>query len=283
MVVILIKSSETDQFLFETSCAESNDALLRQLVTVWNMRLKVDLLAGALEQLAQHGPAKPESSKGIDDIQDTAQQAEGGAKPNRGRSYRADPQGNRTGEPPNEQLQQVLRKVAKDAKCAIGVDQVRAKVPTSMDLLQEKIDTMRGAVTMAYPMGLPTYDPIQAALQDEQHTGKLYGASQLDPDTAQLWWAGKEFFRDKTVGDRVGRNEKTKITAKLQAPGSGPPAREPGVTEEERKAMMAHYFKKQEQMKALAENDEDDYLNANWADSRSLKSTLNGTSNIRFR
>jgi hypothetical protein len=47
------------------------------------------------------------------------------------------------------------------------------------------------------------------------------------------------------VGDRLGWNEKTKVVAKLQRPGSGPPAREPSVSEEERKAMMAHYFKRQ--------------------------------------
>lgn len=51
---------------------------------------------------------------------------------------------------------------------------------------------------------------------------------------------------------RLGKNEKTKVIAKLQKSGSGPPQREPAVSEEERKAMMAHYFKKQEEMKKLA-------------------------------
>ena len=31
-----------------------------------------------------------------------------------------------------------------------------------------------------------------------------------------MWWAGKELTRDKTLGDFVGKNEKTKIIAKLQ-------------------------------------------------------------------
>lgn len=77
----------------------------------------------------------------------------------------------------------------------------------------------------------------------------------LDEDTAGLWMAGKEFRRDQgqTVGDRVGKNEKTRIMCKLQKPGAGPPGREPGVSEEERKAMMAFYFKRQEELKRLAE------------------------------
>ena len=38
----------------------------------------------------------------------------------------------------------------------------------------------------------------------------------LDEGTAQLWWAGKELTRDKSLGDFIGKNEKTKIIAKLQ-------------------------------------------------------------------
>lgn len=77
----------------------------------------------------------------------------------------------------------------------------------------------------------------------------------LEENTAGLWMAGKEFRRDEgqTVGGRVGNNEKTRVMCKLQKPGSGPPGREPGVSEEERKAMMAYYFKRQEELKKLAE------------------------------
>jgi len=57
----------------------------------------------------------------------------------------------------------------------------------------------------------------------------------LDPATAQLWCAGKEFVREELVKDRVGRNEKTKVVVKLQKPGHGAPAREPCVSEAERK------------------------------------------------
>ena len=78
--------------------------------------------------------------------------------------------------------------------------------------------------------------------------------------------------------DRVGKNEKTKVVAKLQKPGHGAPAREPCVSEGERKAMMAHYFKRQEELKALAEADDDDYLHSAWADTKALKNSLQGIS-----
>ena len=73
------------------------------------------------------------------------------------------------------------------------------------------------------------------------------------PALMPLGASGKEFRRDQSVGDRVGHNEKTRVTCKLQKPGSGPPGREPAVSEDERKAMMAYYFKRQEELKRLAE------------------------------
>jgi len=283
MVVIVVKRSDSEQFLHETTCGTANDELIRTLVKIWNMRLKVELLAGAVEELAKYGPSKPESAQGLDEIQDAAQASEGGKTPDRGPNYTPDPSGTRTGEAPSAQLQQVLNKVAEDAKQAISTAQVRAKIPLAAALLEEKINMMKGAVTMAFPMGLPAYDPVRIALEDETHTAQLYGERQLDPETAQLWWASKEFLREQTVGDRVGKNEKTKIIAKLQPPGSGPPAREPAVSEDERKAMMAHYFRKQEELKRLAENNADDYLNSSWADPSALRKQLNGTANIAFR
>lgn len=83
--------------------------------------------------------------------------------------------------------------------------------------------------------------------------------------------------RAQTVADRVGRNEKTKVVARLQKRGGGPPVREPAVSEEERRVMMAHYFKKQEEAKKLAEDDEDDYMTSSWANPRMLKQQLLGT------
>lgn len=37
----------------------------------------------------------------------------------------------------------------------------------------------------------------------------------LEPDTAHLWWAGKELMRDKCLRDIVGKNEKTKVLSQV--------------------------------------------------------------------
>lgn len=71
----------------------------------------------------------------------------------------------------------------------------------------------------------------------------------MGEETAQLWWAGKEMVRSKKLKDFVGRNEKTKIIAKLQKKGQGAPAREPVFSEDEKKEMMAFAYRKQEEFK----------------------------------
>eukprot|EP00409_Alexandrium_fundyense_P001918 CAMPEP_0185905212 /NCGR_PEP_ID=MMETSP0196C-20130402/4450_1 /TAXON_ID=2932 /ORGANISM="Alexandrium fundyense, Strain CCMP1719" /LENGTH=94 /DNA_ID=CAMNT_0028624687 /DNA_START=23 /DNA_END=305 /DNA_ORIENTATION=- len=50
--------------------------------------------------------------------------------------------------------------------------------------------------------------------------------------------------------------------------------REPRIDENTHKAMLAHYYKKQEEQKKLQDDDDDSYLDAQWADPKSLKSTL---------
>merc|ERR1719263_397194 len=139
---------------------------------------------------------------------------------------------------------------------------------------------------MAYPMGLPVWDSVRMLLDDAQWmdatAGTQASAGLMDPETAELWMAGKDFQRGQLVGDRVGRNEKTKVICKLQQSGAGAPAREPAVSEDEWKAMMAHYFKRQEEMKKLAEANDDDYLASTWADPSALKNGMRGTSQVRM-
>ena len=45
--------------------------------------------------------------------------------------------------------------------------------------------------------------------------------------------------------------------------------------------MVAHYFKRQEELKRLADADDDDYLNSQWADSKEMKINLQGLDHIK--
>ena len=158
---------------------------------------------------------------------------------------------------------------------------VAQKIPVSLEMLQEKLDNIRGAVVMCYPMGLPEWDTVRLTIEGiDGLEGSAAGQELLNPDTAELWISSRCLDRSpgQTIADRLGRNEKTKVIAKLQKPGAGAPGREAGVSEEEKKAMMAYYFKKQEELKKLSENDEDDYLHSSWADPKQLQRSLRGQS-----
>ena len=89
-----------------------------------------------------------------------------------------------------------------------------------------------------------------------------------------MWWAGKELIREKPLNSYTGKNEKTKILVKLSKAGSGAPVREAPMDEETKTKLMAMYHKKQEELKKIESNNEDDYSNSAWANPNNLKSHL---------
>jgi hypothetical protein len=104
----------------------------------------------------------------------------------------------------------------------------------------------------------------------------------MDPETSTLWFAGKQLLPEKKMSDHVGRNERTKVVIKLQRKGAGAPQREPPVDAETQKAMLAHYYKKQEEAKRLAEDVDDSYSGAAWASGSTLKSHFSGVASVKI-
>lgn len=58
--------------------------------------------------------------------------------------------------------------------------------------------------------------------------------------------------------------------------------REAVVSEAQQKEMMAKAYRRQEELKKLEENSEDDYLHSAWADSNQLKRHLTGMGDIKW-
>ena len=79
----------------------------------------------------------------------------------------------------------------------------------------------------------------------------------------------------------TGKNEKTKVVAKLQKKGAGAPQREPIVSEDEQKAMMAFYHKKQQEAEMMALESEDSYLHSPWANPKALKNAFTGIGEVK--
>lgn len=279
MVVISIKTGNgEDGFLYETTTDSSCDTMIRDLTEVWNLRVRLRQLCGALRDLGDHGPMKPPDKAGLDSIDEDYRDV----KIDKNEYYKPDPTGNRTGNGPGPHLRETIERVCVDAESILDKNNVTRKIAVTLKGLTEKLDNMRGAVMMAYPMGLPAWDTVKLTIESADGLeGTAAGQEILDPVTAELWVAARVFDRKQKVSDRLGKNEKTKVIGKLQKPGAGAPAREAAVSEEERKAMMAFYFKKQEEAKAMADSTEDEYLNSVWADPKALQNGLRGVGNLK--
>mmetsp|Transcript_11714 Transcript_11714/g.21761 ORF Transcript_11714/g.21761 Transcript_11714/m.21761 type:complete len:285 (+) Transcript_11714:50-904(+) len=279
MVLFQIKKGDKDTYLYETTADTSNDVVVRELAEIWNLRLRIGQLCGAIREMAQYGPMKKPDAAGLDEVAEKYENA----VLDKNEFYQADPTGARTGNGVGPQLTETIERVCQDAESVLSPNYASLKKAVSISLLTEKLDNIRGAVTMAFPMGLPEWDTVRLTIEGvEGLEGTAAGQDLMDPESAEVWIASRALERSQTVGDRLGRNEKTKVIAKMQQPGGGCPGREPGVSEDEKKAMMAYYFKKQEEMKKLSESNEDEYLHSAWADPKALQRSLRGQSdNVR--
>lgn len=287
MVKLHIKKGEESQFLIETTTTIEVDELMNLVVPIFNGRLKVSRICAEIDQLAAHGIMLPPNMIGLTDDQiidlKLKDEWEDKCSPSGGFEFNKDDIGRRNGRAPTSKMQEVLKRTTQEAKDMISKKMVDTNQCLTQARVQEALDILRGAVTIVYPMGLPPHDPIQAEIENcEDLSGMQASLEVFDIDACSLWWAGKEFIRGKKLADFVGKNEKTKIVAKIQKKGSGAPAREPVVGESEQKEMMAYYYRKQEEMKKLHADSEDAYMDQTWADTGSLKRQFQGLNNINW-
>ncbi|XP_066295555.1 cilia- and flagella-associated protein 298-like [Branchiostoma lanceolatum] len=288
MVVLHVKKGEESQFLYETTVAAPLDDVLKEVTAIYNGRLKVERICAEMEELADHGVTLPANMQGLTDeqIEELKLKDEWGERcvPSGGAVFNQDEIGRRNGQAPNDKMKEVLKKTVSEAKALISRKQVQANVQVTRQLVKDAMDQLRGATMIVYPMGLPPHDPIRMELEDKEELEGTQASLQVIPEEqASLWFSGKEMHRGKNLRDYVGKNEKTKIVAKIQKRGQGAPGREPVFTEEQKKEMMLHAYRKQEEMKKLAEDNEDAYMSSDWADTGKLKQDLHGIRNVSWR
>jgi len=275
MVLLHMKRSDLEQFLFDTTVEASVKDTIAALSSVNNLRQRIQRLKLEGEELSKYGPAKLPEKQGIDEYSEEAIE--------KGPHYVMDPTGRRTGNACSPDVAKVLLKTLEDAAGLASKDQVARKVCLSEQMLLEAIDNIRGAVMICYPMGLPEWDLVRENLESKEDlSGTSFAAEEMDPETSTLWFAGKQMLPEKLLKDYVGRHEKTKVVVKLQKKGSGAPGREPVTDQETQKAMMAWYYRKQEEQKKLAEDEDDSYSGAAWASGQSLKAHFSGVSAVRL-
>jgi hypothetical protein len=127
MVVIQIKNGDLDGFLYETTCATTNDALVRDLAKVWNLRIRLRQLAGAIRELARHGPMKHPNKAGLDEINEKYNDE----VIEKNEYYQPDPTGARNGNGVGPHLSETIERVAVDVEAIL--DQVSFKLIIRFD------------------------------------------------------------------------------------------------------------------------------------------------------
>lgn len=287
MVILHVKKGDRSLFLYETTIKESVGTLVKRIVEIHNGQLKIDRLYYELETLAKHGITLPPNMVGLTEDQITDLKLEDKLSktiyPQGGIVQCEDPIGRRTGKAPNEKMAAVIDRTREEAKEQVSNKLVLVNKFVTMTDIRDALDKMKGSVMIVYPMGLPPYDPIKMEFDAEEDLeGTQASKEVLDENASSIWWASKEMALDKTLETYIGRNEKTKIIVKLQKSGGSAPQREPVMKEDEQKALMAHYYKKQEEMKRLESDEADAYLNSNWSDPTQLKKQFQGLNNIKW-
>jgi hypothetical protein len=178
-------------------------------------------------------------------------------------------------DPPAEPA--VLQRAITDAETAVSSDQVAKKVYFTPAYVSEELARLAGALTIVFPQGLPPSEPVRKVIEG----GDIQ--FEQDPRTCQLWWARKSLLRGKLLRDYIGANPRQKLMAKLTDAKSGPPPRDMSLGQEAQVRLMSQLHKKAEEFKRIEKDDDDCYLDQEWANPRGLSQQFQGIGDIDWR
>ena len=293
MVVLNVKIDGQSQFLYETTLESDVTSTAKEVAKIQNGRLKVTRISRLMEDLSAHGPAIHPKKKGLleEQIKDLKLDEDPevikgqGHEPEGGFESQPDPLQRRCGQRPKDPgMQKILEDSTAKVLGMISGDLVKENKSLDHKVIEECLAILRGAVSIVYPMNLPEYDPIRMELEDrEDLAGTQDSKLVLDPDEVVLWFANKELKAGNKLKDHLGKHEKTKVVVKQSTRAKGQPSTEPSWSPETMKKLQFESFKRMEEIRKLERDDDDSYLNSNWADQGQLKRRFNGLNNISWK
>lgn len=200
----------------------------------------------------------------------------------------------------DEAQKHLLAGPVEEAERYLAIERASSRLTCEQSEIDLLIDTFKGAVTILFPAETSGADAVLRLTQtveadnasDDEKSKAHRILSILDDGattdatlsgTAVMWWSARSLDRTCSFEKYLGKNEKTKITVKLTPTGAPAPPRELAVDAKTQSELVAHYYKKQEEMKKMVEDDDISYANSEWANPRGLKTQLMGLDNIKFR
>ncbi|KAA6371150.1 MAG: hypothetical protein EZS28_033323, partial [Streblomastix strix] len=161
MVILRVTKSEIE-FQFVTELARNVEYVVEIVSRIINEILKLQRIESILPDFIAHGPLRAEEHRGLTDTcppEVVEKEREACEANHEAYEYNSDPSGFRTGQATTEHFRQILD----NAKTAIENAISKKTLPTrqiTLDELKEVEQNLKGSVTLAYPMGLPSYDPL---------------------------------------------------------------------------------------------------------------------------
>lgn len=293
MVVLNVKIDGQSQFLYETTLESDVPSTVKEVTEIQNGRSKVTRICRHFDDLKEHGPAVHPKKLGLleDQIKELNLDADPevikgqGHEPEGGFDSNPDPLQRRCGQRPKDpEMRKILEGSKEQVLTKISTDLVKQNKALTAEVIKECLDILKGAVTIVYPGNLPDYDPIRMELEDrEDLSGTQDSKSVLDPEEVTLWFANKELKVGNKLKDHLGKHEKTKVVVKLSTKAKGQPSTEPSLSPQTMKKLQFESFKRMEEIRKLERDDDDTYMDSNWADQGQLKRRFNGLNNISWK
>lgn len=216
MVRLHVKRGEENLFLHDTKITAKIEDVLKEILPIFNGRLKVGRICSEMEELMKHGVMNCPEVLELTDEQIAELKIEDPwiekCIPSGGFLLNPDPIRRRCGRQPMPDMQKVLEKAMADAKELISKKLVDSGKVLMLKNVQEALDTLRGATMIAYPMELPPHDHIRMELNNtEDLSGTQASLEVIEPTKAQLWFAGRQMIPEDQLKIYVGNNEKCKV------------------------------------------------------------------------
>ncbi|GFU02603.1 cilia- and flagella-associated protein 298, partial [Nephila pilipes] len=271
MVKLHVKIGDQSLFWFETLTSVNIGELLKSLMEIHNGKLKIRRLCYEIEEMSKYGVSFPPNMQGLtqEQISDLKLKDDWVENNLTQSDYviNQDPMGKRNGFAPLEKYARVLTKTTAEAKARISQKMIEAGVCLTLDTIQETLEILQGAISICYPMDLPSYEIIKLELENKEDlSGTQASKEVLEMGKTELWWACKKLDESKLLCDYVGKNEKSKVIVKLQKKGHGAPVKEPSLTEQQKKDLLLAEHRRREEFKRLEIDDDDSHLDSQWAD-----------------
>eukprot|EP00767_Chilomastix_cuspidata_P003651 gnl/Chilomastix_cuspidata/3773.p1 GENE.gnl/Chilomastix_cuspidata/3773~~gnl/Chilomastix_cuspidata/3773.p1 ORF type:complete len:275 (+),score=104.88 gnl/Chilomastix_cuspidata/3773:100-924(+) len=274
MVLLHVKVSDRSQFIFAATLDQLVDNVTHAVLEMGNAIVTIRNLTDYIDDLVKHGPMRDPERRGLD-----FEDEEHGPNVDKAKF--------RTGFAPREELVEVARKACEDALAAVSAEKAERRVALAPEEVQHALDTLRGAVMITFPAGLPVHEPVRLLLDAPTDFLAEGGAAKdiYDPAAAVLWFSGRALRRDegKSLRDVFGRNEKMKVVVKPARSLTHGPVSESLSAERDRREWMARMFKAEQEMHRLALDTDTSSYDAAWTDPTHLRRSFLGMGDIKFK